>query len=198
MVTKIFLATIFAYLLGSVSSAIIICKLFRLPDPRACGSNNPGTTNVLRIGGKLPAILTLFGDVLKGFIAVLIAKQINILSIGIATVMVSVFFGHLYPAFFRFRGGKGVATALGVLLAFSWQLGLLLIVVWIGVVVISKISSLGAIIASLIAICCGWWAFDPVYSWAITIISSFLLFRHKQNIMRLFNRQEPKIGKLPV
>jgi glycerol-3-phosphate acyltransferase PlsY len=196
MVTKIILATIFAYLLGSVSNAIIICKLYRLPDPRACGSNNPGTTNVLRIGGKLPAILTLFGDVLKGFFVVMLANQINILPIGIAMVMVAVFLGHLYPVFFRFQGGKGVATAIGILLAFSWQLGLLLIVIWTCVVSITKISSLGAIIVSLVAIYCGWWMFDFPYSWVITIIACLLLFRHKQNIIRLLHGEELKIKRV--
>ena len=193
MVTKIIFATILAYLLGSISSAIIICKLWRLPDPRVAGSNNPGTTNVLRIGGKLPAILTLVGDALKGVIAVLIAKQINILPIGLAIVMVAVFLGHLYPVFFRFQGGKGVATAVGVLLAFSWPLGLLVIGVWGAMVFVSKISSLGAIAAAIVAAYCGWWVFDLVYSCAITCIVVLLLFRHKQNIVRLYKGEEPKI-----
>lgn len=193
MVTKIIFATIFAYLLGSISSAIIICKLWRLPDPRGAGSNNPGTTNVLRIGGKLPAVLTLVGDALKGIIAVLIVKQINILPVGVAIAMVAVFLGHLYPIFFRFQGGKGVATAVGVLLAFSWPLGLLVIGVWAAMVFASKISSLGAIAAAIVAAYCGWWVFDPVYGCAITCMVVLLLFRHKPNIVRLYKGEEPKI-----
>ncbi len=194
MVTKIIFSSILAYLLGSISSAVIICKLWHLPDPRVCGSNNPGTTNVLRIGGKLPAILTLFCDALKGILAVLIAKQINILPIGLAIVMVAVFLGHLYPIFFRFQGGKGVATAFGVLLAFSWQLGLLLAGIWGVVVFTSKISSLGAIVTSLVAVYCGWWIFDSVYSYSITLIVVLLLLRHKQNISRLLKGEEVRIG----
>lgn len=194
MVTKIIFSSILAYLLGSISSAVIICKLWHLPDPRVCGSNNPGTTNVLRIGGKLPAILTLFCDALKGILAVLIAKQINILPIGLAIVMVAVFLGHLYPIFFRFQGGKGVATAFGVLLAFSWQLGLLLAGIWGVVVFTSKISSLGAIVASLVAVYCGWWIFDSIYSYSITLIVILLLLRHKQNISRLLKGEEARIG----
>ena len=190
----IIIAVVLAYLLGSVSSAIILCKLLRLPDPRTCGSNNPGATNVLRIGGKIPAILTLFGDVLKGAIAVLVVKQINILPLGLAMVMVAVFLGHLYPIFFRFQGGKGVATAFGVITAFSWQLGLLLAAVWLIVVLISKISSLGAIIAALVAVCYSWWFFDAVYGGAISVIVLLLLFRHRQNIKRLLKGQEPKVG----
>jgi len=131
---------IFAYLAGSLSSAIIMCKLFSLPDPRSQGSGNPGATNVLRFGGKKIAILVLTGDVLKGLIPVLIASTVGLTATGIALVGVSAFLGHLYPVFFKFQGGKGVATALGVLLGISWLLGVAIIVTWLVTAVIFRLS----------------------------------------------------------
>ena len=182
-----------AYIIGSISSAIIVCKLLRLPDPRSAGSNNPGTTNVLRVGGKFPAILTLFGDVLKGVIAVLLVKYFNLPSSAVALVMFAVFLGHLYPVFFHFQGGKGVATTFGAMLAFSWQFGLLLVGIWLLVFFVSKVSSLSAIVASIAAIGFAWWLFEPTYSITITLMVALLLFRHRQNIVRLLGKQELKV-----
>lgn len=192
---EITLIVLGAYLLGSISTAVIICKVFNLPDPRLSGSKNPGTTNVLRLGGKLPAIFTLIGDFLKGFIAVMLAKQLDLPSLVISLVMIAVFVGHLYPIFFHFHGGKGVATAFGVLTAFSLALGLGLASSWLLVVTCTRISSLGALVASALAIISGWLVFAPTYSLTITIIVCLLLVRHKQNIMRLIRGQEPKIGQ---
>src|SRR5688572_5024295 len=121
------IAIVVAYLIGSLSSAIIVCKLMRLPDPRSEGSNNPGATNVLRIGGKKAAAITLAGDMLKGVIPVLAAKWCGIHPLGVGLVMLAAFAGHLYPIFFRFQGGKGVATLLGCLLALNGELGLAVI-----------------------------------------------------------------------
>ena len=193
MITKIFFAALAAYLLGSITVAVPVCKLFGLPDPRSQGSNNPGATNVLRIGGKKAAIITLIGDALKGVLAVMLAKQLQLPTVGLAAVMVAVGVGHLFPVFFRFQGGKGVATACGVFLAFSWPLGVLLVGVWAIVVFGSRLSSLGAIVAAITALYCGWWLYDPVYSIAISCIALLLLLRHKHNIVRLIKREEASI-----
>ena len=175
-----------AYLLGSVSSAIIVCRLMGLPDPREQGSNNPGATNVMRIGGKKAAAITLAGDVLKGLIAVLIAKVAVVQPGVLATVGLAAFLGHLYPVFFGFKGGKGVATAFGVFLGYAWLLGLAVSSTWLVVFKISKISSLSALVAAVLA---------PVYAWLILgdkafVISAVLMavisiWRHKSNIQKL-------------
>ena len=132
---------IIAYLIGSLSSAIIVCKLMGLPDPRGEGSGNPGATNVLRFGGKKAAAITLLGDTLKGLLPVLLAKYLDITILGIALVGLAAFLGHLYPIFFEFKGGKGVATMLGVLFGFSWWIGLATAGTWLFVAKILKISS---------------------------------------------------------
>lgn len=185
-----------SYLIGSVSSAILICKLCRLPDPRTDGSKNPGTTNVLRIGGKLPALLTLVGDAAKGALPVYFSMlwQQN-MQLSLACFLAA-FLGHLYPIFFRFQGGKGVATLIGGLFALDWWLGLAFVVTWLLTVLLFRISSLGAILAAILL---------PVYSfyfWGelqavgfILIMVGFLLYRHRANITRLIKGQEPKIGK---
>ncbi|MDH5661093.1 MAG: glycerol-3-phosphate 1-O-acyltransferase PlsY, partial [Gammaproteobacteria bacterium] len=131
-----------SYLIGSLSSAIIVCKLMGLPDPRGEGSGNPGATNVLRFGGKKPAAITLAGDMIKGLVPVLVAKYIGISIEGIALVGLAAFLGHLYPVFFQFKGGKGVATMLGVLFGFSWWIGLATAGTWLFMAKIVKISSL--------------------------------------------------------
>jgi len=137
-----------AYLIGSISFGILISKVFGLPDPRTVGSGNPGATNVLRSGKKLPAILTLLGDALKGWLPVWLALQSNMLMWVVASVGLAVFFGHLYPIFYKFKGGKGVATALGVMLAISLWLALACMLTWAIVFAISRISSLSAITAA--------------------------------------------------
>ncbi|MDH5369489.1 MAG: glycerol-3-phosphate 1-O-acyltransferase PlsY, partial [Gammaproteobacteria bacterium] len=137
-----------SYLIGSLSSAIIVCKLMGLPDPRGEGSGNPGATNVLRFGGKKPAAITLAGDMIKGLVPVLVAKYIGISIEGIALVGLAAFLGHLYPVFFQFKGGKGVATMLGVLFGFSWWIGLATAGTWLFMAKIVKISSLSALVAT--------------------------------------------------
>ena len=181
------------YLMGSLSSAIIVCKLMHLPDPRNEGSGNPGTTNVLRIGGKKAALITLIGDVLKGFIPVCIASLLPLPAMVVGLVVLAAFLGHLYPIFFRFQGGKGVATAFGGLLALSWPLGLCALATWIIMAVIFRYSSLAAITAAVVA---------PVYAWvlggeqwipAMIMMALLLLWRHRDNIERLANTTEKKI-----
>jgi glycerol-3-phosphate acyltransferase PlsY len=180
-----------AYLLGSVSSAIIVCKLMGLQDPRELGSKNPGATNVMRIAGKKAAAITLLGDMLKGLIPVLFAKLMGVDSTLLALVGLAAFFGHLFPVFFGFKGGKGVATSCGILLGFSWGIGGLVIGTWVLVYKISKISSLSALVAA---------ALTPIYVWLVSgrvelviaaiLISSILIWRHKKNIQQLIKGTE--------
>lgn len=180
-----------AYLMGSVSSAIIVCKAIGLPDPREQGSKNPGATNVMRIGGKKAAAITLLGDMLKGLIPVLIAKGVGADVLLLALVGMAAFLGHLFPVFFGFKGGKGVATAFGVLSGFSWVIGALVCGTWILVYKIFKISSLSALVAATLT---------PLYVWIISgsielvvvavLISGVLFWRHKENIRRLLQGTE--------
>jgi acyl phosphate:glycerol-3-phosphate acyltransferase len=180
-----------AYLLGSVSCAVIVCRAMGLADPREQGSGNPGATNVMRIGGKKAAGITLLGDMLKGFLPVFFANSLGLSSLLLALIGLATFLGHLYPVFFGFKGGKGVATSLGVLLGFSWMLGFAVIGTWLLVYKLRKISSLSALIAS---------ALSPIYAWfilgdklivgAATVMTLFLLYRHKGNIQRLLAGEE--------
>ncbi|OAI05525.1 glycerol-3-phosphate acyltransferase [Methylomonas methanica] len=180
-----------AYLTGSVSSAIIVCKMMGLADPRENGSGNPGATNVMRIGGKKAAAITLVGDALKGLLPVLLAKALGVDSVLLSLVVFAAFFGHLYPIFFEFKGGKGVATSLGVALGVAWLLGLVVAATWFVVYKIGRISSLAALVAATLT---------PLYVWLIvgdvnltatfTVISLILLWRHKSNIQRLLAGQE--------
>jgi glycerol-3-phosphate acyltransferase PlsY len=186
-----------AYLLGSVAFGIIVSKLFGLPDPRTVGSGNPGATNVLRSGKKLAAALTLLGDALKGWLPVWLAFHSDMLMWVVASVGLAVFFGHLYPIFYKFKGGKGVATALGVMMAISPLLGLTAMVTWIVVFSVSRYSSLGAIVAATLA---------PVYAWfllsaykdfiiAVVIMAAMLIWRHRSNIQKLLAGTESGFGK---
>lgn len=187
-------AVIFAYLLGSVSTAVIVCQLLGLPDPRSQGSRNPGATNVLRIGGKGPAILTLVGDMLKGVVAVLIAKYgLHLSGPWLAGVGFAAFLGHLYPVFFGFEGGKGVATALGVLVVLHWPLGLAVIAIWVIAFGASRISSLGAIAGFLAApVLC--WYMAPVFIIGVSLTSVTLLLRHHGNIRALLKGEERRFS----
>ncbi len=184
-----------AYLLGSLSSAIIVCRLLGLPDPRGEGSGNPGATNVLRIGGKKAAAITLIGDMLKGLIPVLIAKLLGASIAVQAMVAVAAFLGHLYPLFFGFRGGKGVATALGVLLGLHWPVGLLTIATWLVIAKVFKISSLAALLSILVTPLYIWWLI-PERSLIIAMLfmGTLLFWRHRSNIRNLFEGTEGHIG----
>jgi glycerol-3-phosphate acyltransferase PlsY len=190
----ILIAVIISYLFGSLSSAIIVCKLMGLTDPRTTGSNNPGATNVLRIGGKVPAVITLLGDVLKGVIPVLAAKWYGLPPLGLALVTLAAFLGHLFPVFFRFQGGKGVATLIGCLLALSWPVGLCWMATWLVMALLFRYSSLASLTASVLA---------PLYIWLITanliyvhtlmLMALILIYRHRTNIVKLVHGQESKI-----
>ncbi len=184
------------YLLGSLSSAIILCRLAGLPDPREQGSGNPGATNVLRFGGKKLAILVLLGDLLKGFLPVWAGQVLGMAPATVALAGVAAFCGHLYPLYFGFRGGKGVATALGVLLGFSWLLGLATMAIWLVMAFAFRFSSLAAITAAVAAPFLGDWLMAaPAYPFAIAFMSLLLLLRHRGNIRNLLQGREPKIGQ---
>jgi len=195
LIVPAIVSVIIAYLVGSVSTAILVCRLMGLPDPRESGSGNPGATNVLRVGGKLPAILTLLGDALKGLLPVAIAGLIVPHPPTVAAVALAAFLGHLYPVFFDFRGGKGVATALGALFGLSMQIGLIAAGIWLLVCLVFRISSLAALLtfamAPVILFISGHSEFAVVY----IVIAAFLFYTHRQNIQRLLNGTEPRVGK---
>jgi glycerol-3-phosphate acyltransferase PlsY len=189
--------SIAAYLFGSISTAIVTCRIMRLPDPRSLGSGNPGATNVLRTGSKTAAIITLLGDSLKGLIVVLLARVFfpemqdwNIVLVGLAA-----FLGHVYPIYYRFQGGKGVATAFGVFLAYCWPVFLLMLFTWLLMAWIFRYSALAALTAFALA---------PIYAFIfgsqiiatllITVLSAMIFWRHRANINRLCKGQESKIG----
>ena len=186
---------ILAYLAGSLASAVIVCKIMGLEDPREQGSGNPGTTNVLRLHGRTAALLTICGDVLKGALPVLLLRYVQAPDVFVAAAGLAAFSGHLYPLFFGFRGGKGVATLLGVLLAFHWLLGAAFIMTWLLVALLSRYSSLAAITAALLA---------PVYCWLMLpspylvagtgLMSAILIWRHRSNIKNLLAGKENKIS----
>jgi glycerol-3-phosphate acyltransferase PlsY len=188
-----------AYLLGSLSFAVIVSRAMRIPDPRQYGSGNPGATNVLRSGRKMAAVLTLLGDALKGWVAVVLAAalapQFGQPEEVILLCALAVFIGHLYPLFFRFQGGKGVATALGVLVGLNPWLGLACLLTWLLVAGVFRISSLAALSAAVLS---------PVYAgllmgWgnttiAVLVIALLLVYRHKSNLVKLFKGEEGRIG----
>ena len=192
-----------AYLIGSVSFAVVVSKCMRLPDPHSYGSGNPGATNVLRTGNKRAAVLTLLGDALKGFVAVVLARMIlgeeslssSLNSWILCGVVVAVFLGHLFPIFHGFKGGKGVATACGVLFGINWILGFATLATWIIVAKFMRYSSLAALAAAV---------FGPIYfvflfgfhpmGIALLIVCALLIWRHRSNIHNLMNGTESRIG----
>lgn len=185
---------VFAYLLGSISSAVLVCKFLGLPDPRTQGSQNPGTTNVMRIGGKNAAILTLVGDILKGFIPVILARLFGITGFWLGMIAVAALLGHVFPLFFQFKGGKGVATAFGGILAMAFPAALIAVITWLLVLVFSRYSSLAAIVTAVLL---------PIYILLFAdfnlliptiIISAILLWRHWDNIQRLRAGTEGKMN----
>ena len=184
-----------SYLIGSLSSAIIVCKIMGLPDPRGEGSGNPGATNVLRFGGKKAAAITLFGDMVKGLIPVLVVKYLDASAITISLVGLAAFLGHLYPVFFQFKGGKGVATMLGVMFGFSWWIGLATAGTWLFMAKIVKISSLSALVATALAPVYVWYWFNVEATIIVTVIMTIILFwRHRSNIENMIKGTEDSIG----
>ena len=192
-------AVIAAYLIGSLSFAVIVSKYYGMDDPRTYGSGNPGATNVLRSGKKKAAALTLLGDALKGLVAVVLARclqdALNLSDITIAAVAVAALVGHMWPLFFGFKGGKGVATALGVLLALSPATALVCAAIWLVMAFGFKVSSLAALVATVAAPLVAFWLM-PYPSWALAtvVIAVLVLYRHKSNIQNLLQGKEGKIG----
>jgi len=182
-----------AYLVGSISSAILLCKLLKLPDPRTIGSNNPGATNVLRISNKFIASLVLVFDILKGTIPVWGAYFLGLEPLNLGIIALAACLGHMYPIFFNFQGGKAVATALGVLLPIGLDLAGLLVLTWICVVYFTRYSSLAAIITVSIAPFYIW-LLKPLYMYPVMMLSLLIIFRHKDNIVRLINGRESKVS----
>jgi glycerol-3-phosphate acyltransferase PlsY len=194
------IAVILAYLVGSLSFAVLVSKAFGLPDPHSYGSGNPGATNVLRTGKKAAALLTLLGDAGKGWLALWLAQRFAVEfalpPLALAGVALAAFFGHLFPVFFRFQGGKGVATALGILLAINGWLGLATLATWLVIAFFFRYSSLASLAAA---------AFSPFYTFllfgltaylpAVILMSALLFWRHKDNIVKLVNGTESKIGE---
>jgi glycerol-3-phosphate acyltransferase PlsY len=184
-----------AYLLGSVPFAVVVSRLFGLADPRSYGSGNPGATNVLRSGNKAAAILTLLGDAAKGWLAVFLAQHYGLPGAVVALVALAVFFGHLFPLFLKFKGGKGVATAAGVLLGLDWVLGLGVLGLWLLTAFVSRYSSLGALVAAAgTPMLAGmlWGATGQTL--AVGVMAAALIVKHWANLQRLLAGTEPKIG----
>ncbi|ASY74549.1 glycerol-3-phosphate 1-O-acyltransferase PlsY [Pectobacterium polaris] len=181
-----------AYLCGSISSAILFCRIAGLPDPRQHGSGNPGATNVLRIGGKAAAATVLLFDVLKGMLPVWAAYELGVPPLYLGLTAIAACLGHIYPVFFHFRGGKGVATALGAIAPIGWDLTGLMTGTWLLTVLLSGYSSLGAIVSALIAPFYVWW-FKPQFTFPVAMLSCLILMRHHDNIQRLWRGQESKI-----
>lgn len=193
------LNVLLSFLLGSLSFAILVSHMLGLPDPRSYGSGNPGATNILRGGGKWAAFFTLLGDCLKGWLAVYVAQFLAIFctlgSVITACSMVAVFAGHIWPIFFRFHGGKGVATAAGILLAIHPLLGVCTVCVWCIIAYFFKYSSLAALIATVFGtICVLLFVSDQYISFAMCCIATLIIRRHHENIKKLLAGQEKKIG----
>ncbi len=194
--TWLYSLPVLAYLLGSISSAVVIARVMGLPDPRDIGSKNPGATNILRYGGKMAAVLTLAGDILKGAIPVLVARALTADAVIITLCGFAAFLGHLFPVFFGFRGGKGVATALGVWFALNPWVGLALLVTWVLMALLFRYSSLAALTASAAAPLYVAWLSPGTPALATMIVmSAILIFRHRSNIRNLIAGTETKIGR---
>ncbi len=189
------LFVVLGYLAGSISTAILVCRVMGLPDPRSEGSRNPGATNVLRFGGKKAAAITLVGDFLKGLLPVLLARWVGLDDTGLALTALAAFLGHLYPVFFGFEGGKGVATAFGVILGLSWPVALAALATWLFMAFVVRISSLSALTAA---------ALTPLFAWgfgmrgialaAVLFMVALLVWRHRSNIRNLLAGAEDRIG----
>ncbi|EPQ9969449.1 glycerol-3-phosphate 1-O-acyltransferase PlsY [Vibrio vulnificus] len=186
--------TIIAYLLGSISSAVLICRVLRLPDPRGVGSNNPGATNVLRIGGKGAAAAVLLCDMLKGTIPVWSGYYLGIEPVLLGVIAIAACLGHMYPLFFHLQGGKGVATALGAIAPIGLDLTGMIMVTWLLVAILFRYSSLAALVTVLLAPMYTW-MIKPQYTLPVGMLCCLIVLRHHQNIRRLFTGEEPKIGE---
>jgi glycerol-3-phosphate acyltransferase PlsY len=191
------LIILFAYLVGSVSSGIIVSQIFNLPDPRTIGSKNPGATNVMRSGNKKAAIFTLLGDLLKAILVLTLAEYLGFNDLIIVCVALAVLIGHIYPIFYKFQGGKGVATAIGILFALNFKLALIVASIWLLVFGIWRYSSLAAIVAAISAPIIAIFILrdQSLYCIAFTLITIIILFKHQANIRKLLSGTELKFKK---
>jgi len=188
-------SAVLGYLLGSLPFAVIVSRGFRLADPRSFGSGNPGATNVLRSGNKLAALLTLVGDAAKGWLAMFIAQKVGAGETAIAIAGLAAFLGHVYPVTLGFRGGKGVATALGVLLGFSGALAGITAAIWLGVVIFTRYSSLAALAAAAAAPILAWWLLGKIeITVVVAVMCAVLIYRHQSNIRKLLAGNEGRVG----
>nr|WP_136250434.1 glycerol-3-phosphate 1-O-acyltransferase PlsY [Ningiella ruwaisensis] len=194
MTTWIVFYCLAAYLLGSVSSAILLCKLLGLPDPRTQGSLNPGATNVVRIAGKRVGVFVLVFDILKGAVPAYLAYLSQLSEFAIGLVAICACLGHMYPVFFQFKGGKAVATALGAMLPMGWALAAGLLSTWVLVFAISKLSSLAAIVTVSLAPVFTYF-YKPQFTFSVTMLSVLIIVKHRSNISRLINRKEREVGQ---
>ncbi len=193
MLILTFTMIICAYLIGSISSAILICRLLQLPDPRTTGSHNPGATNVLRMSNKLTAASVLFFDILKGTIPVWGSYFLGLEPVSLGLVAIAACLGHMYPIFFNFKGGKAVATAFGVLLPLGLLLGFCLVATWLVVAKLTRYSSLAAIVTVSLAPLYTYWL-KPDYVFPVLMIAVLIIWRHQDNIKRLLNGTESKLS----
>jgi glycerol-3-phosphate acyltransferase PlsY len=184
---------IFAYLIGSLAFSIISARIMGLPDPRTIGSGNAGATNMLRTGNKLAAAITLIGDLLKGVLPVGVACHYSQNPIIISAAMLGVFFGHLYPIFFGFKGGKGVATTVGILIGLHWPLGLTMAGIWLATLAITRISSLAALVTAFISPIMTYYWIGTAFAVPVLVIALLQFWKHRSNIERLLTNKEPSV-----
>jgi acyl phosphate:glycerol-3-phosphate acyltransferase len=196
MAMTAFLCALGGYLAGSIPFALVVSRACALPDPRTYGSRNIGATNVLRSGNRVAALLTLLGDCGKGWLAVMVAQVLGLAAELVALVGFTAFLGHVFPVWLHFRGGKGVATAAGVLIAFDWRIGLATIVVWLAVAVATRYSSLAALVAAIAAPTITWYLHGvAALLWAVVGMSVLIVLRHRANIAKLARGEESRIGE---
>jgi acyl phosphate:glycerol-3-phosphate acyltransferase len=199
MAMTAFLCALGGYLAGSLPFAVLVSRAMGLPDPRTYGSGNIGATNVLRSGSRMAALLTLSGDAAKGWAAVLAARALGLDAAMLAITGFAAFAGHVFPVWLRFRGGKGVATAAGVLMAFDWRLALAVLAAWLAVVALTRYSSLAAIVAALAAPAAAWWldGAGPILA-AVAAMAALIVLRHRTNIVKLARGEESRVGEKKV
>lgn len=184
---------LFAYLLGSISSAILLCRLFKLPDPRLEGSHNPGATNVFRLGGKKIALLVFLFDTLKGMLPVWAGYYLGLSHFELGLVAIGACLGHIFPIFFQFKGGKGVATALGAMAPINWTVAPFALMCWLCVFLVSRYSSLSAVITALVLPFFVWWV-KPAFTFPVAMVCCLIIYRHHDNIQRLWRGQESRFS----